>query len=56
MAIEIAKTPTLRGKEAERFRRLSEQNTKKCADKKEVFQAVRAFLSISQNKHKTHFK
>jgi hypothetical protein len=49
MAIAISKTPTLTGKEAEKFQRLANANKHKRASKKEVREAVDAFVSIVKN-------
>lgn len=53
MAIAISKTPTLRGKEAEKFRRSAALNSKRSASKKEVEKAVNTFASVlkTQDKH-----
>jgi len=49
MALPISGTPTLRGKDAERFRRMERRNRKRCAPRKEVEEAVKIFCSVIKN-------
>ena len=46
MALPIQPTPMLRGKEAEKFRRMEIRNRKKKAPKKEVERAIKTFIDI----------
>ena len=49
MSLPIARTPTLRGKEAERFRKQAEANRYKRADRRSVMSAVRVFCEVIKN-------
>lgn len=46
MALPIAATPTLRGKEAIKFQKQATKNKSKFASKKEVIQAIKSFNKI----------
>ena len=49
MSLPIACTPTLRGKEAERFRKQAEANRYKRADRRSVMTAVKVFCEVIKN-------
>lgn len=46
MSMEISRTPTLKGKEAEKFQNLANANRKKYAPKEEVVRAINTFVSV----------
>jgi hypothetical protein len=49
MSLPISGTPTLRGKEADRFRRQANRNRNKCAPIKEVRKAVKLYCDVMRN-------
>lgn len=51
----ISKTPTLKGKEADKFQKLANTNKTKCASKKEVTHAVKTFVSVCKKQDKNFF-
>ncbi len=55
MAIVISKTPTLKGKEAEKFQKRANANKNKCAPKKDVERAVNTFISVIEKQDKHFF-
>ena len=48
-SLAISATPVLKGKAAERFRKLEIANRTKCAPKKEVEHAVNLFCDVLKN-------
>ena len=55
MAIAISKTPTLRGKEADKFQKRANANNQKCASKKEVSEAINTFVSVLKKQDRRFF-
>lgn len=53
MAIAISRTPTLRHKEAEEFRKTANSNRRRRAPKKEVASAVKTFVSVLKKQEKS---
>jgi len=56
MAINISKTPTLRGKEADSFQREAAKNCSKTADRSVVMRALKTFEAVSRKQSKTKSK
>ena len=52
MAIVISKTPTLKGKEAQKFQKIASANRKRTASKRELRTAVSAFVSVIENQER----
>lgn len=49
MALPIAPTPTLKGKDAKRFLKLAKENETKMASKEELDACVKAYLAVVRN-------